>query len=184
MITPKREFKEQEDIIAGCLKEDPRAQKALYDLFSSKMFSVCVRYMGCKEIAKDVLQEGFIVVFEKISSYNGSGSFEGWLRRVFVNTALMQLRRSDVLKFSEELNDTDSTVVVDAEGLDGLSAKELYRLISVMPDGFRAVFNLYVIEGFSHLEIAKHLGITESASRSQLSRARNWLKERLYKLND
>ncbi len=180
MITPKREFKEQEDIIAGCLKEDPRAQKALYDLFSSKMFSVCVRYMGCRELAKDVLQEGFITVFEKISSYSGSGSFEGWLRRVFVNTALMQLRKSNVLRFSEELNDSDNSIIVEAEGLNGLSTQELYKLISSMPSGFRAVFNLYVIEGFSHIEIANQLNITESASRSQLSRAKGWLKDRLF----
>jgi RNA polymerase sigma-70 factor (ECF subfamily) len=138
-----------------------------------------MRYVGDRERARDVLHDGFITVFEKIDSYNGSGSFEGWLRRIFANTSLMYLRKGDVLKFTEELSDVSKEYSVENTVMGNITSKELLRLIASMPDGFRAVFNMYAIEGYSHLEIAKVLGITEGSSRSQLSRARHWLQERL-----
>ncbi|MDP3452686.1 MAG: sigma-70 family RNA polymerase sigma factor [Bacteroidales bacterium] len=179
MITSNRDILDEKELLRACAKQDSRAQRTLYELYSPKMLTVCMRYVGDRERARDVLHDGFITVFEKIDSYNGSGSFEGWLRRIFANTSLMYLRKGDVLKFTEELSDVSKEYSVENTVMGNITSKELLRLIASMPDGFRAVFNMYAIEGYSHLEIAKVLGITEGSSRSQLSRARHWLQERL-----
>ena len=149
------------------------------------MYPVCVRYVG-REVAKDVLQDGFVTVFNKIGTFKGEGSFAGWLRRIFVNTALMELRKNDVLKASREMDSVPevSLGTNDYGAVEQLSAKELLVLVSEMPAGFRSVFNLFVIEGYSHAEIAEMLGINEASSRSQLSRARVWMQERIKKLYD
>ncbi|MBP5210864.1 MAG: sigma-70 family RNA polymerase sigma factor [Bacteroidales bacterium] len=143
------------------------------------MMAVCRRYIPDAEAAKDVLQDGFVTLFDKLGSYKGDGSFEGWVRRIFVNTALMQLRRNDALKFSDEIELADSVDNVKCDTLDSIQAGDLMKLINALPQGFRTVFNLYVIEGFDHSEIAKMLKISEGTSRSQLSRARAWLLERI-----
>lgn len=178
-MTTQKEFPDEKELLSACVKRDQRAQRVLYELYSPKMLTICIRYVGNKERAMDVLHDGFITVFEKIESYNGAGSFEGWLRRVFVNTALMSLRKTDVLKYSEELSDTSKELVANADTLSGINSKELLRLIASMPVGFRTVFNMYAIEGYNHQEIAKELKISEGSSRSQLSRARVWLQDRL-----
>ncbi len=180
MITSNRDILDEKELLCACVKQDPRAQHTLYELYSPKMLTVCMRYVGDRERARDVLHDGFITVFEKIDSYNGSGSFEGWMRRIFANTALMYLRKGDVLRFTDELSDVTKEFSVENSVMGNISSKELMRLIASMPDGFRAVFNMYAIEGYSHLEIAKELGITEGSSRSQLSRARQWLQDRLH----
>ena len=180
MPEPVSKYSEQE-LIEGCVRQDRMAQKALYDCYSRKMLAICIRYVGNKESAKDVLQEAFITVFDKIRSYKAEGSFEGWLRKIFVNASLMHIRKNDVLKYAEEIE----TVPLSAMGaapvgtLEQIGAKQLMELIAAMPSGFRTVFNLYAVEGYSHAEIAAALGISEGSSRSQLSRARIWLKERL-----
>ena len=179
MITSKTEFLDEKELLRACLKQDPRAQRTLYELYSPKMLSLCIRYVGERERARDILHDGFITVFEKIESYNGSGSFEGWLRRIFVNTALMSLRKGDVLKYTEELSESGKELTVESSVLGNITSTELMRLISTMPAGFRTVFNLYAIEGYSHQEIAKELKISEGSSRSQLSRSRMWLQDRL-----
>jgi RNA polymerase sigma-70 factor (ECF subfamily) len=135
--------------------------------------------MKDREVAKDVLQDGFVTLFEKISTYKNEGSFEGWARKIFVNTALMQLRRNDALKFSDNIEDSQAMQMVQSNTLEKIGADEIYRLVSSMPDGFRTVFNLYVIEGYSHDEIADMLSITVGGSRSQLSRARAWLQSKI-----
>lgn len=163
----------------ACVKQDPRAQRILYELYSPRMLSLCIRYVGERERARDILHDGFITVFEKIGSYNGTGSFEGWLRRIFVNTALMALRKGDVLKYSDELSDSGKELTVESSVLGNITSSELMRLISTMPPGFRTVFNLFAIEGYNHQEIAKELKISEGSSRSQLSRARLWLQDKL-----
>ncbi|MBQ7623412.1 MAG: sigma-70 family RNA polymerase sigma factor [Bacteroidales bacterium] len=158
---------------------DRRAQRLLYDALSDKMFAVCLRYMGNRSDAEDVLQDGFVSLFTKLDSYSGDGSFEGWARRIFVNTALMHLRKSDVLKGSEDV-DAAFDIEAPTPQADGdLGYKELLRLISELPPGFRTVFNLYVVEGLSHKEIAEELGISEVTSRSQLLRARAILQEKI-----
>ena len=135
--------------------------------------------MKDKEVAKDVLQDGFVTLFEKLSTYKNEGAFEGWARKIFVNTALMQLRRNDALKFSDNIEDSQAMQMTHSNTLEKIGADEIFRLVSSMPDGFRTVFNLYVIEGYSHDEIAKMLSITEGGSRSQLSRARAWLQSKI-----
>jgi RNA polymerase sigma-70 factor (ECF subfamily) len=182
MITHK-EFSDEKELLEACVRQDRQAQRLLYEIYSPKMFAVCMRYAGERERARDILQDGFITVFEKIGSFSGNGSFEGWLRRVFVNTALMSLRKGDVLRFSEEICDTAKEFAASSDVLEGIGSRELMRLVSSMPSGFRTVFNMYVLEGFSHNEIALKLGISEGSSRSQLSRARQWLQEKLTNKN-
>ena len=165
------------------MKQDSQSQKGLYDLLAPNMLSLCQRYLKDREAAKDVMQDGFVTLFEKISDYRGDGSFEGWARRIFVNTALMQLRRNDALKFSENIEDSQAMQMVQSNTLEKIGADEIFKLVNSMPDGFRTVFNLYVIEGYSHEEIAKMLSITVGGSRSQLSRARAWLQSKI-KTND
>lgn len=174
----------EKDLIQRCVKNDRRAQRELYETFSSLLYAVALRYVGNRENAKDVLQEGFITIFDKIGTYKGEGSFEGWMRRIMVNTALMYIRRNDVLKYADDVDTTPlkGNDLQSENALDTIGKKELMRLISQMPDGFRVVFNLYIFEGYSHQEIAKAIGITEGSSRSQLSRGRAWLQERIKKV--
>lgn len=170
---------QEEKIIEGCKKGDRRSQKEFYDRFAPKMMAICLRYMGDKETAVDVLQEGFLTVFSKLDTYSGEGSLEGWVRKIFVNTALMSLRKNDVLKESEDIESAWSLTSDDISAVQNLSYKELIRIISGLPAGFRTVFNMYVIEGYSHKEIAEELGISETTSRSQLQRARTLLQSKI-----
>lgn len=166
-------------LIEGCRKGDRRAQKALYEAYSRKMMGVCLRYIGDRETAQDVLQDGFLKVFTHIETYTGTGSFEGWLRKIFVNSALEQLRKQDVLRESTDLDSTAELAQTDSSPLADISAAELMRLIQSLPDGFRTVFNLFAIEGYSHKEIAEQLQITESTSRSQYTRAKQLLQRKV-----
>ena len=172
----------EQQIISQCKKGDRAAQKALYDRLSSRMFPVCLRYMGNREAAEDVLQEGFISLFSKLDSYSGEGSFEGWARKVFVNTALMTLRKNDVMRKSEDIETAWSVSSEDPGALHNISYKELMGLIAGLPPGFRTVFNMFLIEGYSHKEISQALGITEATSRSQLQRARVMLQNKIKNL--
>ncbi len=169
------------DLIDRCRKQDRKAQRLLYEKLSGKMFSVCLRYMGDRERAKDIMHDSFITLFDKLSEYRGEGSFEGWARRIFVTTALMQLRKNDVLRNSGQIDGElpVRSIEVSSSETAGLDAERIRKLIVSMPEGFRTVFNLFAIEGFSHKEIAEKLGIGEGGSRSQLSRARIWLQERI-----
>lgn len=155
---------------------DRRAQKAIYDALSAKMFPVCLRYMGEREAAEDILQDGFVTLFSKLDSFSGEGSFEGWARKIFVNTALMSLRKNDVLRESDDVEEARSISSEAPSAVQDLGYKELCKMISELPAGFRTVFNLYVVEGFSHSDIAEALGISEGTSRSQLNRARAMLQ--------
>ena len=171
------------EVIEQCKNGDRLAQKAVYDALSSKMFAVCVRYMGGdRESAADILQDGFVTLFTKLDSYSGEGSFEGWARKIFVNTALMSLRKKDVLKQSEDVDVAWNVSSSDPTPIQNIGYQELCKMIAALPPGFRTVFNMYVVEGFSHKEIAEALDISETTSRSQLQRARillqNKIKER------
>ncbi len=167
------------EALKKCSEGDGRAQKALYDALSAKMFAVCLRYMGDRSEAEDIFQDGFVTLFSKLDSYSGDGSFEGWARKIFVNTALMALRKKDVLRQSEDVEAARS-LASDAETpIQKMSSNELNRMIAELPPGFRTVFNMYVVEGYSHKEIAEALGISETTSRSQLQRARTMLQNRI-----
>ena len=174
-----RKGSDERRLIEKCKKNDRSAQRSLYEKLAPKMFPVCIRYMGDRDKAEDVLQDGFITLFNKLDSYSGEGSFEGWARKIFVNTALMSLRRSDVLKESEDI-DSAYNVGSDAPtAIEQIGYNELMKMISELPAGFRTVFNMYVIEGYSHKEIGEELGISENTSRSQLQRARVMLQNKI-----
>ncbi|MBO4670878.1 MAG: sigma-70 family RNA polymerase sigma factor [Bacteroidales bacterium] len=158
---------------------DRRAQKAIYDALSAKMFPICLRYMGEREAAEDILQDGFVTLFSKLDSFSGEGSFEGWARKIFVNTALMSLRKNDVLKESDDVEEARSLSSEAPTAVQDLGYKELCKMISELPAGFRTVFNLYVVEGYTHSDIAEALGISEGTSRSQLLRARAMLQAKI-----
>lgn len=166
-------------LIDSCIKGDRASQKALYDRLATRMFPLCIRYIGDKDTAEDVLQDGFITLFTRLKDYKGEGSFEGWARKIFVNTALMSLRKKDALKMSDDLDAARELKADMTSQMQNLGYKELMALITELPPGFRTVFNLYAIEGFSHKEIGEMLGISESTSRTQLSRARLWLQNKM-----
>lgn len=167
------------DIVLACKNGDRLAQKQLFDSLASRMLPLCKRYMGNDESAQDVLQEGFITLFTKLDDYEGKGSFEGWARKIFVNTALMQLRKQGSLIESEGIDNVEYVGEEDSRINHNLGYEHLMKLIKDLPPGFRTVFNMYVIEGFSHKEIAQILGISENTSRSQLQRARMLLQRKL-----
>ena len=146
-------------------------QYELYQRFAPKMYGVCLRYAGNVEEAEDILQEGFIKIFNKMSSFRGEGSFEGWIRRIFVNTAIEHFRRKTYLQPITEIE--ENTV----EGkylsvLDKLAEKDIIQLVQQLSPGYRTVFNMYVVEGYTHKQVAEALGISEGTSKSQLSRAK------------
>ncbi|MBQ6912101.1 MAG: sigma-70 family RNA polymerase sigma factor [Bacteroidales bacterium] len=166
-----------EQLAAACGQGERKAQRALFEALSPKMMAVCLRYMGNREEAEDVLQEGFITLFTKLDSYQGAGSFEGWARRIFVNTALMHLRRTDALGLSDDIEEARSLFTQEATPVQKMGYRDLMRMISALPADARTVFNMYVVEGYSHKEIAEELGCTEATSRSKLQRARIRLQE-------
>jgi|SRR5574344_125917 RNA polymerase sigma factor (sigma-70 family) len=167
------------DWIEGAKRGDRRSQKAIYDLLSGKMFAVCLRYMGDRDSAEDILQDGFVTLFSKMDSFSGAGSFEGWARKVFVNTALMSLRKKDALKGSEDVDAAWDITSDEPTAVQKISYNDLIKMVAALPPGFRTVFNMYVIEGYSHKEIAESLGISETTSRSQLQRARVLLQSKI-----
>ena len=172
----------EKELIDNCRKNNPIAQRALYDKYARKMMAVCLRYGRDYDTAQDLMQEGFIKVFTAIDSYTGNGSFEGWIRRIFINTALEYLRRNDILRETVDIDDSEPMQEIDYSTVEQMSADELMELVAELPTGFRTVFNLFVVEGYNHKEIGEMLGITESTSRSQLPRAKKWLQKRISEL--
>jgi RNA polymerase sigma factor (sigma-70 family) len=164
------------DLIKGCIDGNRLMQKELYDRYSPRMYSVCLRYAFDEEEAQDILQDGFIKIFTKLESYRHEGSFEGWIRRVIVNTAIEYYRRR---KYTQTIDDKFNNTI-DNKGtsaIDKLGEKDIINLIQQISPGYRAVFNMYVIEGYSHREIAEILNISEGTSKSQLSRGRAILQD-------
>ena len=176
-MTPERNQNIPEsDLINGCLQGNRRMQEELYRRFSPRMYAVCLRYAGNAEEAEDILQEGFIKVFKKLDSFRGDGSFEGWIRRIFVNTAIEHFRRKRYLMpVTEKEENTIEGKYTSV--LDELGAKDIMALIQELSPGYRTVFNMYVVEGYTHKEIADMLGISEGTSKSQLSRAKVILQD-------
>jgi RNA polymerase sigma factor (sigma-70 family) len=176
-LTPERnQIIPESDLINGCLQGNRRMQEELYRRFSPRMYAVCLRYAGNAEEAEDILQEGFIKVFKKLDSFRGEGSFEGWIRRIFVNTAIEHFRRKRYLMpVTEKEENTIEGKYTSV--LDELGAKDIMALIQELSPGYRTVFNMYVVEGYTHKEIADMLGISEGTSKSQLSRAKVILQD-------
>jgi RNA polymerase sigma-70 factor (ECF subfamily) len=166
----------EQELIDGCLKGDRRAQKSLYEKYASKMFGVSRRYVKTIENAEEVIVEAFCKVFQKIDLYTGQGSFEGWIRKVVVNESLMFIRKN--YRFNEHLDINDVPVqAVNITIEDELSANEILGLLDQLPTGYRTVFNLYVLEGLKHKEIAEMLEISINTSKSQLILAKKRMKE-------
>jgi len=168
------------EIIKGCLEGNRRDQELLYRRHAAKLYAVCLQYSGNDDEAKDILQEGFMKIFENLHSYKFEGSFEGWMRRITVNTALEKFRsRNNLYKVEDidQISDTESEP--DVEEYDGLEASDLLDIIRELPPKYRMVFNLYAIEGYSHKEISKMVNISEGTSKSNLSRARLILQRRV-----
>ena len=171
-------------LIESCIKGDRKAQKVLYDHLAPRMFPLCIRYMGDRELAEDILQDGFITLFTRLDSYKGDGSFEGWARKIFVTTALMNLRKKDVLKMSDDLEAARGMKSEVSTQIQNIGYKDLMKLVAQLPPGFRTVFNMYAVEGFSHKEIGEMLGINETTSRTQFSRARAWLQGKIKEIEN
>src|SRR5688572_23609481 len=168
----------EEELIKGCLKRDRSAQKRLFDTYSSKMYGICYRYVKDSMEAEDILVTALTKVLEKIEQFKNEGSFEGWIRKIVVNEALTHLRRNRCMYLETDLEQADREP--DYETLSNyLEAEDLMNLIQELPAGYRIVFNLYAIDGYSHKEIADQLGISENTSKSQLSRARVYLQKKL-----
>lgn len=176
-LTPERNLQIPEnDLINGCIQGDRRMQEELYRRFSPRMYAVCLRYAGNAEEAEDILQEGFVKVFKKLDSFRREGSFEGWVRRIFVNTAIEHFRRKRYLMpVTEKEENTIEGKFTSI--LDELAEKDILALVQELSPGYRTVFNMYVVEGYTHKEIADMLGISEGTSKSQLSRAKVILQD-------
>ena len=178
MNTESNQIISEADLINGCLNKDRKMQEMLYNRFCSKMYAVCLRYSKDAEDAQDLLQDGFIKIFKNLEKFRGEGSFEGWIRRIFVNTSIEHFRKS--------LRNSPVPVIEPQEisiedpswnALDNLAEKDIIKMIQGLSPGYRQVFNMYVIEGYSHKDIANILGISEGTSKSQLARAKGILKK-------
>jgi len=171
----------EHELIRGCLRGSAQCQRDLYERFAGKMYAVCLRYARTREDAADILQEGFLKVFSKMGQFQFQGSFEGWVRRVMVNTALRAYQKQRY-EFEQTGYERLPELPVEPDAVALLSESELLNVVQKLPDGYRAVFNLVAIEGYSHAEAANLLGIQESTSRSQLTKARRHLEEEVGKL--
>lgn len=169
----------EKELISHSVKGDQRAFRQIYDKYSPKMYMVALRYMNSDQDAQDVLQDGFIKIYQKLASFKFAGSFEGWCRRIVVHTAIEALRKSKQNLFDGI--DALQAETTTSGSLEQLQLEDLMKSIRELPLGYRTVFNMYVIEGYSHKEIAEELGITTNTSKSQLFKARNYLQQLLGK---
>lgn len=176
MTAQSNHIPSENDLIKGCITGDPQMQRFLYQRFASIMYGVCLRYSENQEDANDLLQEGFIKVYRNLDKFRGEGSFEGWIRRIFINTSIEHFRKKVKLYNVSEVQE-NTVEDTDLNALDSLAVKDIMKIINELSPGYKQIFNLHVIEGFSHKEIADMLGITEGTSKSQLARAKAVLKK-------
>lgn len=169
------------ELIEGCRRKNAQAQKSLYDRYAGKLFALCCRYIKEKMEAEDVFIIAFTKILDRMDQFKGEGSFEGWMKRIVVNESLSYLRRNKNMYLEMDIEAANREPNFDK--LDShLLAEDLMKMIESLPSGYRIVFNLYAIDGYSHKEIAEQLGITENTSKSQLSRARVALQKRIVEL--
>lgn len=183
MTKSDRQSMSDEEMLEGCKARNEHAQKHLFNRYAGLMTGICMRYADRHEEAQDMVQDGFIKVFKKIGSFTGKGSLEGWIRKIMVNTALDHLRKRKKERFHVDVEEVEYKLKENQEIIAALQADDLLKLIHQLPTGYRTVFNLYAIEGYSHKEIAKQLGVSENTSKSQYSRARSLLQKKLEHLN-
>ena len=170
-----------EELIKRCLKGKPKYQKLLFDTYAPKMFGVVSRYFSSRAEAQDALQDGFVKVFSKLQDYSGLGSFEGWIRRIMVTTSLNLIRQNLKHQYHSDIDEIQDYIEDESQNYDRLTTDDMLDVIQKMPDGYRTIFNLYEIEGFHHNEIASELGISVNTSKSQLLKARQYLRKRISK---
>ena len=166
----------QEELILYCKKGDRRAQSQLYRMYSGVLYGICLKYSNNKTEAEDSLHDSFMTIYEKIGQFSSKGSFEGWMKRITVNTVLQKYRKEEYLSVIDE--NTTEEVVIDTES-DDIPLQTLLGYIQELPNKYRTTFNLYVLDGYTHKEIGKLLGTTEGTSKSNLARARMLLKEKI-----
>ncbi|WP_075342685.1 RNA polymerase sigma factor [Tenacibaculum agarivorans] len=171
----------QKNLIKKAAQQNRAAQKELFEIFSPKMLNVCRQYVKDMYHAEELMLSGFLKVFTKINTYNHQGSFEGWIRKIMVNTCISYLRKKNPIQFTDEEYVFSDLAI---ENLENTSVEDIQNLIDRLPEGYKMVFNLYAIEGYKHSEIAKKLGISESTSKSQLFKARKWLQSNYIKINE
>ena len=169
-----------EELVKACIQKSQNAQKVLFDKFSKKMMGICMRYAEDSLEAQDIVQDGFIKVFNSIETFQHEGSLEGWVKRIMVNTSLDNYRKNKKRRFAVELDEEDALEIPEQENIMGnITNTYLLSLIKQLPEGYRLVFNMFAIEGYSHKEIASELGISINTSKSQYSRARGYLQKML-----
>ena len=174
-----------ERIIAGCVRKDRKSQQKLYELYYGKMMGVCLRYVGNQEEAKDLLHDGFLKVFDNIRKFNHTGSFEGWIRRIMINTAIDHFRKNKHVHLKGEEN--FKNITYEEPNLDVLSQlrlEDILKVVQKLSPAYKTVFNLYVIEGYSHKEVAEELSISIGTSKSNLAKAKNNLRKIFSKLKN
>lgn len=169
------------DLIQDCIKGDRQAHSKLYSKFAPKLFVVCLRYSKNREEAEEVLQEGFLKVFQFLFQFRGQGSLEGWIRRIIVNCALQRLRSNSRLAPVVNIDSYEEQFIMHDYIENKIGSKELLRMVMSLPPAYKLVFNLYVFDGYKHKEIAELLGISEGTSKSNLSDARTILRNQLCK---
>ena len=169
----------ESDLIKGCIEGNKQMQEELYNRFAPKMYAVCLRYANNSDDAQDLLQEGFIKVYKNLHRFRAEGSFEGWIRRVFVNSSIEHFRKKAIQLSSVSDKEENTIENSDISALDTMAEKDIIRLIQELSPGYRTVFNLYVVEGYSHKEIGEKLGISEGTSKSQLARAKAILQKKV-----
>lgn len=171
-------------LLKECRRGNAKYQRILYERYSAKMLAVCARYFQSIEEAQDALQDGFIKVFANISQFREEGSLEGWVRRIMVNTSLNLHRKNLKHYYHVDLGETESRIADDRQSSDNLEVQDMLKMIQQLPNGYRLVFNLYEIEGYSHQEIADELNVSISTSKTQLLKARRKLREQINNNNN
>jgi RNA polymerase sigma-70 factor (ECF subfamily) len=174
-------YRSDQDILIGCLNGDRKSQEELYNKYAARMMAVCMRYTKSKEEAEDIFHEAFVKVFNHLNDFKLQNSFEGWIRRVMVNTAINHFHKNKAMKIVDDIDNHHNTFAEAPEILGSLQNDELMQMISSLPTGYRMVFNMAVIEGYQHKEIAELLKINEGTSKSQLAKAKALLKRMIEK---
>jgi RNA polymerase sigma-70 factor (ECF subfamily) len=174
-----------EQILEGCIKNNRKAQRALFDKFAPTLLALCSRYARNRDEAQDILQDGFIKIFKNISQFGKKGSFEGWLKRIMINTAISSYRQNLKHYYHQDINEINEADIDEEESIieSEYSLDELLKLINELPDGYRIIFNMYVIEEYKHKEIAEILNIDIGTSKSQYARAKIYLQKKIEELN-
>jgi RNA polymerase sigma-70 factor (ECF subfamily) len=171
-----------DELIRGCRKNNAAAQRELFERYSPRLLGLCRRYVGDVNDAEDIMVNCFMKIFDRINQYSGEGNFEGWMSKVMVNESLTFIRRNKNMSVAISIDKAEQTPAYNAV-LESLETGELLKLIDEMPVGYRTVFNMYVMEGYSHREISEMLGISEGASKSQLSRSKAYLREKINRMD-